>query len=110
MTTAEKQTTSIATATAEDVFVRGRSLCREHIGARAHGSRQYDGAGIDFPDLLDQGKGTEHTSMPARSGAHRDDAIDALRRGLLRVPQVDDVVKHDAAIAMHGGHHFGGRP
>jgi citrate synthase len=32
MTTAEKQTTSIATATAEDVFVRGRSLCRDLIG------------------------------------------------------------------------------
>jgi citrate synthase len=30
--TAAKQTTSIATATAEDVFVRGKSLCRDLIG------------------------------------------------------------------------------
>ncbi len=48
--------------------------------------------------------------MAAGAGAHRDDAVDALRRGLLGVAQIDDVVKHDATVAVHGGDHFGRRP
>ena len=48
--------------------------------------------------------------MPARARADRDDAVDALRRRFFGVAQIDHIVKHDAAIAVHGGDHFGGRP
>jgi hypothetical protein len=35
--------------------------------------------------------------MAARACAHGDDAVDALRRGLFGMTQVDDVVKDNAA-------------
>ncbi len=48
--------------------------------------------------------------MPTGARAYRDDPIDALRRCLLCVTQINDVMKDNAAIAMHRGHDFGGRP
>ena len=40
--------------------------------------------------------------MPAGTGTHRDQAIDAGVRGLARMPHVDDVVKHQPAVTLHG--------
>ena len=48
--------------------------------------------------------------MPARAGTYGDDAVHPLRGGLLGVTQIDDVVKHDAAVTMNRAHHFAGRP
>ena len=48
--------------------------------------------------------------MAAGAGADRDDAVDALLRGLFGVAQIDDVMQHDAAVGMHGVHHLGRRP
>ena len=48
--------------------------------------------------------------MAAGAGAHRDDAVDTLRGRFFGMAQIDDVVKHHAAVAMHGGNHFRRRP
>src|SRR5450631_1841848 len=48
--------------------------------------------------------------MAAGSRAYRDDPIDALGSCLLGMTQVNDIVEHHAAVTMHGGHNFGGRP
>jgi hypothetical protein len=47
--------------------------------------------------------------VAAGARADGDDAIDSLRRRLFRVTQIDHVMKHDAAVAMHRGDDFGGR-
>ena len=48
--------------------------------------------------------------MPACAGTHRDDAVDALLDRFLGVPEVDDIVKHDAAIAVDCVDDFGRGP
>ena len=48
--------------------------------------------------------------MTPGAGAYRDDAVDALRRRLLGVAQIDHVVKHDAAVTVHRADHLGRRP
>ena len=65
---------------------------------------------IDLADLLHQRERAQDAGVPAGAGAHRDDAVDALRRGLLGVAQIDHIVKHDAAVAVHGVDHLGRRP
>ena len=60
-----------------------------------------DGAWINLADLLHQRERAQHAGMAARARAYRDDAVDALCRGLLGVPQIDDVMKYDAAITVH---------
>ncbi len=47
--------------------------------------------------------------MTARARADRDDAVDPLRRRFFGVPQIDHIVEHQAAVAVHRCDHFCGR-
>ncbi len=47
--------------------------------------------------------------MSAGTGADGDDAVDTLLDRFLRMADVDDIVKHDAAVTVHGLDDFGRR-
>src|SRR5882757_946802 len=90
--------------------IRAQGARGQYVGAAAHGTRENDGAGIHFTNLFDQGKGAQYAGVSARPRAHCNDAVHALGRRLFGMAQIDDVMKHDTAIAMHGGDHFRWRP
>ena len=77
---------------------RLRRQDRVAVGDRAGQRERAVEPGADF---LDQGEGRDRPGMAARAGGHRDQAVGALLDRLAGEAVVDDVVQHDAAIAVH---------
>src|SRR6202011_4154696 len=67
---------------------------------------QHDRAGIDTPYFTEQRKWAQRTGMTARTGANKNQPVDTGFQGLLRVPDVDDVMEHQPTPAVNARHVF----
>ncbi len=78
----------------------GRQRRQDGI-AVGDGARQQQRAVEPLADLVDQRERRGRARMAARPGRHRDQPVRALVDRLLGEGVVDDVMQHDAAIAVH---------
>ncbi len=81
--------------------VRAHGLRSEDGVARGDGTRQRDRPVEDAPHLAHQRERRQRTGMATRAGGHQDQPVDPRLQRLLGVAQVDHVVQHDAAVAVH---------
>ncbi|MCY1426472.1 hypothetical protein D9M71_422930 [compost metagenome] len=93
-------------AGAEIGQVGAEHLRGEDLVAVVEAAGEQQGLVEELADLGDQGEGTPGPGVATGAGGNCDQAIDAGFRSFLGMTAGGHVVEHQAAVAVHGVHHF----